>query len=237
MPWPLPDGAALGLFAKQPLPGQVKTRLAAALGNEQAAAIAEAMLFDTLDLWGAERILAPGGRRVVVFDPPDAGPWFDVRTPDSFALQPQAQGDLGARMKAFFEGEFDDGATRVVLIGSDSPTLDPSFVVSAFLLLEHKDIVLGPATDGGYYLIGARPPLPPLFDGIAWSTPGVLAETCRHLAASGRSLAVLPPWYDIDTPADYQMLTGHIQAMRLAGMNPGLPRLERLVARTDPPQA
>ena len=74
-------------------------------------------------------------------------------------------------MHGFFAGEFEDGATRVVLIGSDCPTLDPTIVITAFLCLEGRDVVLGPSTDGGYYLVGARGSVPPIFDGITWSSP------------------------------------------------------------------
>ncbi len=156
MAWPLPMRSVLGVFGKKPEAGRVKTRLSVAYGPAFAAEAYEAMLFDTLALWASDRVLAPGGRRVLVFDPPDVGPWFDDRAPDTFALQPQTEGDLGDRLRAFFEGEFADGAEKVVVIGSDSPTLDPNFVVSAFVLLDHKEVVLGPATDGGYYLLGCR---------------------------------------------------------------------------------
>ncbi len=232
MAWPLPECAVLGLFGKKPEPGRVKTRLASAFGPEFAAEAHEAMLFDTIELWAFDRVLAPGGRRVFVFAPDDAGPWFDSRVPASFALQAQTGGDLGQRMKNFFAGEFEDGAAKVVLIGSDSPTLDPTHVISAFLCLDSRDVVLGPSTDGGYYLIGCRPPLPPIFDGIDWSTPHVLGQTIDRLSDSGRSLAVLPPWYDIDTPDDWRTLAGHLRAMRLSGMEPGLPRVEALMAET-----
>src|SRR4051794_31640293 len=152
----LPAGCVLGIFGKQPDAGKVKTRLAAGLGDDAAAAIHEAMLFDTLETWNSRSILDPGGRRVLVYAPADAGPWFDPRVSEAFALQPQVEGDLGTRMREFFAGEFDDGAARVVLIGSDSPTLDPSIVITAFLCLEGRDVVIGPSTDGGYYLVGAR---------------------------------------------------------------------------------
>jgi hypothetical protein len=235
MPWSLPEGAVLGLFAKRPEPGTVKTRIAVEHGDAFAAALAEAMLFDMLHIWGSERVLAPGGRRVVVFDPIDAGPWFDARTPEVFALQPQVEGDLGTRMRSFSEGEFEEGASKVVLIGVDSPTLDPTFVISAFLLLEQKDVVLGPASDGGYYLIGVRPPLAPIFDEIEWSTPAVLMQTVARLEARDRSLALLPPWYDVDTAESVRMLAGHIRAMRLAGMEVELPRTEPLLMSMDKP--
>lgn len=226
MAWSLPEGSVLGIFGKQPEPGRVKTRLAATIGDAAAAALHEAMLFDTLRTWASEFTLAPGGRRVLSYSPAGAGPWFDARVPDCFALQPQAEGDLGARMQAFFAGEFDEGASRVVLIGSDSPTLDPTIVISAFLCLESRDVVLGPSTDGGYYLIGARESVPPLFDGVSWSSPLVLGQTIDRLKDTGLSLALLPPWYDVDTPESLMMLTGHLRALRRAGIDPGLPRIE-----------
>jgi rSAM/selenodomain-associated transferase 1 len=231
MAWSLPEGSVLGIFGKRPEPGRVKTRLAAAIGPEAAAHLHEAMLFDLLDLWDASGVLAPGGRKVLVFDPGDAGPWFDERVPASYALQPQADGDLGSRMAEFFAGEFEEGATRVVLIGSDAPTLDPSFVVGAFLALEGRDVVLGPATDGGYYLVGCRHAVPPIFERIDWSTPEVLAQTIDRLDGKGLSVAVLPPWYDVDTPEGVRMLRGHLRAMRRAGMDPMLARTEAWLER------
>jgi rSAM/selenodomain-associated transferase 1 len=229
MAWTLPEGCVLGIFGKQPVPGQVKTRLAAGLGDDAAAAIHEAMLFDTVETWSSESILTAGGRRVLVYAPADAGPWFDARVPEAFALQPQVEGDLGIRMREFFAGEFEDGASRVVLIGSDSPTLDPTLVITAFLCLEGRDVVLGPSTDGGYYLVGARGSAPPIFAGIAWSGPSVLGQTIDRLRDTGLSLAVLPPWYDVDTLEAWRMLAGHVRALRRAGLNPGLPRLGALI--------
>jgi rSAM/selenodomain-associated transferase 1 len=234
MPWSLPDRAVLALFGKQPIPGAVKTRLAAEFGPELAAEMHSAMLFDLLDLWASDRFLAPGGRRVLVYSPADAGPWFDQRVPEAFALQPQADGDLGDRMHSFFAGEFEEGAERIVLIGSDSPTLDPTLVISAFMCLEGRDLVLGPATDGGYYLVGCRPPVPPIFRDIAWSTPTVLADTIDRLRDTGLALAILPPWYDVDAPVDWRMMTAHLRALRRAGLDPGLPRTETLMERITP---
>jgi rSAM/selenodomain-associated transferase 1 len=236
MAWSLPEGSVLGIFGKKPEAGRVKTRLAAAFGPEAAAEIHEAMLFDLVATWSSEDVLAPGGggRRVLVFSPGDAGPWFDARVPAAFALQPQVEGDLGERMQAFFAGEFADGATRVVLIGADAPTLDPTLVISAFLCLEGRDVVLGPATDGGYYLVGSRHAEPPIFEGVDWSTPDVLGQTIDRLRDTGLSLAVLPPWYDVDTPDDWRVLAGHIRALRRAGMDPRLPRTEALLERSEP---
>jgi rSAM/selenodomain-associated transferase 1 len=187
MAWSLPDGCVLGIFGKKPEAGRVKTRLATAFGPEAAAEMHEAMLFDLIATWGSDTLLDPGGRRVLVFSPGDAGPWFDARVPASFVLQPQVEGDLGRRMQAFFASEFEDGATHVVLIGSDAPTLDPTIVFSAFLCLEGRDVVLGPAADGGYYQVGSRRAPPPIFDRVDWSTPEVLGQTMERLRDTGLS--------------------------------------------------
>ncbi len=232
MAWSLPEGCVLGIFGKKPEPGRSKTRLASEFGEEIAAEIAGSMLFDILDFWSSETILAPGGRRVFVFDPPDSGPWFDSFVPAAFALLPQREGNLGERMRAFFEAEFADGAARVVLIGSDAPLIDPSVLVSAFLCLETRDVVIGPSTDGGYYLIGARDGGPPIFDGIQWSGSTVLAQTIDRLNDIGLSLSVLPASYDVDTPDDWRTLAGHLRALRRAGLNPMLPRIEALAEQT-----
>jgi rSAM/selenodomain-associated transferase 1 len=234
MGWPPPEKAVLGIFARQPVPGKAKTRLAAAIGPDLAAEVQEAMLLDALDLWGSERVLAPGGRRVLVFAPDEARGWFAERVSEPFELRPQADGTLGQRMEAFFFKEFAEGAVEVVLIGSDSPTIDPLHVISAFIWLKSRDVVLGPSTDGGYYLIGARGKVPPIFDGVDWSTPDILSQTVDRLNRTSLELATLPPCYDVDTPGDLRTLAGHLRAMRRSGLNPGVPRTELAVERAVP---
>jgi glycosyltransferase A (GT-A) superfamily protein (DUF2064 family) len=233
MAWSLPDGAVLGIFGDRPDMGRIPPRMASAFGPDRTAEMREAMLFDQVETWGSDRVLAPGGRRVLVFAPDDAGPWFDARVPASFALQPQAEGDTGERMRAFFEGEFEDGASRVVLIGADAPTLDPSIVVSAFLCLDGRDVVIGPSSEGGIYLVGSRLGAPPVFDAIDWGTPAVLGQMIDRLRDTRLSLAVLPPWYVVDAPEAWVALAGHLRAMRRAGVDPALPRVEALIGRDD----
>jgi glycosyltransferase A (GT-A) superfamily protein (DUF2064 family) len=228
MAWTLPEDGVLGIFGEMPLPGFVRPELAERWGPGRAAEIHEAMLFDMLDVWDSPEILAPGGRRVLVYGPSDAGPWFDERVPASFALQPQADGDRGQRIRDFLNGELEE-ARRVVAIGANVPTLDPNIVVSAFLCLEGRDFVLGPATDGGLYLVGARGDVPPMSDGVDWSRPDVLSQIIDRLADTGLSLAVLPPWYVVEQPDEVRTLAGHLRALRRAGFDPRVPRLERLI--------
>jgi rSAM/selenodomain-associated transferase 1 len=226
-PGPRP-GDVLGVFAKSPQPGRVKTRLAAVTTPAWAARLADALLRDTLD-----RCAAVPVRRVLAFDPPDAGPFFAGIAGTRFELEPQAAGDLGRRMEAFFRARVADGAERIVLIGTDSPTVPIVWIEQAFPSLATADVVLGPATDGGYYLIGCARRVPPVFAAIAWGGPTVLADTIARLSDPAWRLALLPPWYDVDTFADWQMLRGHLSAQCRAGLDPGVPHLERL----EPPPA
>jgi glycosyltransferase A (GT-A) superfamily protein (DUF2064 family) len=102
-------------------------------------------------------------------------------------------------------------------------------VEHAFELLEAADCVFGPATDGGYYLVGLRGRVWPLFENIDWSGPRVLAQTIERVAAAAARLALLPPWYDVDTSDDWQMLRGHVAALRQAGIKLDLPATLRLL--------
>jgi uncharacterized protein len=185
------------VFVKAPRPGFVKTRLAAAIGPVHAAAVYRAMAERTL------RETAPRGEygRVVFFDPPDAHADIETWLPTE-TCRPQSSGDLGTRMASAFQWAFDGGADRVVLIGSDVPALSGDDVSSAFDALTRHDLVLGPAFDGGYYLIGLRRPAPALFDGITWSTPAVLGQTLERAESVGLQAASLLARGDVDTVDD-----------------------------------
>lgn len=200
--------AVLGVFAKCPEPGRVKTRLGFA--PESAAAIAAAFLRDTL-----ERLTPTPARRIVVTAPPGAD--FTPYLAPGWEQEPQGAGDLGDRLRRFFELHLPAGA--VVAVGTDSPTLPVEYVTQAFSHLAEPGVVLGPATDGGYYLIGVRGELPPLFANIDWSSPRVLEQTVSALPPGVR-LTLLPPWYDVDTADDWQLLRGHRAALLRAGTTP-----------------
>jgi rSAM/selenodomain-associated transferase 1 len=217
-----PAARTLGVFAKRPTPGAVKTRLAAESSPGWAAAVAAAFLQDTL-----ARLATVAARRVLAFSPPDSCPYFADLVRGEFDLAPQSDGDLGARMSAFFRTQLAGGAAAVVLVGTDSPSLPLALVEQAFDELRGADLVLGPAADGGYYLIGCARWLPAAFEGVAWGGPRVLLETVARLP-EGVRLAVLPPWYDVDTLADWLALRGHLAALRRAGLDPDLPHTERL---------
>jgi rSAM/selenodomain-associated transferase 1 len=220
-------GRVLGVFAKWPAPGTAKTRLAEG-DPGWGARVALAFLLDTL-----RRLAAVDAARVVAFAPAEREAEF-AAVAGRFSLTPQGEGDLGQRLETFFEGQLDAGARAVVVVGADSPTLPVEYVERAFADLERADVVLGPATDGGYYLVGCGSDCPPLFRGVAWSTGRVLADTVAALGDPRWRLALLPPWYDVDTPADWTLLRGHLAAQRRAGIDPGVPHTEAVVLEASP---
>jgi rSAM/selenodomain-associated transferase 1 len=191
----------LAMFAKHWQPGAVKTRLAARWGEQRASQLYLAFL-ETL----VARMGGMGDERWLVFTPLAARAAFKELVPAGWTLRQQSSGDLGQRMAALFADAFDHGADRCVLIGSDSPTLPPAHVKRAFEALEHVPVVLGPARDGGYCLIGARGSVPPIFEEIDWSTSRVLDQTVARLRSAGVAFELLSPWYDVDTPEDVERL-------------------------------
>lgn len=205
---------ALGVFVKQPIAGRVKTRLAERLGAQFAADLYAAFTADVI-----EAVRDAADARTLCYWPPTpaARAYFAQLARDDFSLWPQPAGPLGERLREFFRHCFAQGAGRVVAIGSDSPTLPPRLVGDAFDRLQAADCVLGPASDGGYYLIGLRADQPELFDQIEWSTPRVLEQTVARAKAAGLSLATLPPWYDVDTAEDLGVLRRHLTALASAG--------------------
>ncbi len=200
---------ALGLMCKPPHLG--KSRLAAGIGAGAAARLAAAFLADSAAL--AEEVAHRAGAHLAVFvTPDDAVGGLAALFPGRIAL-PQGQGDLGARMHRAFLALFAGGAKRAVLIGADAPTLPPALLELA--LAHPAPAVVVPALDGGYCAIALGRPVPELFDGIAWSTSGVLAQTRAAAARAGVALAELPPWHDVDEADDLSALR-----LSLAGVPP-----------------
>jgi uncharacterized protein len=202
-------------MTKHPAPGRVKTRLAAALGPERAAALYEAFVLDL-----AER-LAPLGWPVTWAYWPREAPFASILP--GARCRAQEGRDLGERMSHAIAVELADGAGSVVVIGADAPHLDTSLLgEAAERLADDADLVLGPADDGGYYLIGLRASTPAVFTGVAWGTSRVLAETLAR--AGGLRTRLLEPCFDVDTPADLARLSGI-----LARGDVGLPRTAALL--------
>ncbi len=185
------------VFAKAPRAGDVKTRLASSVGDEAAADVYRRMgRAVTGQLSGVRAGIA------VCYDPPGAED--EVRTWLGDAPEwywPQPDGDLGRRMRTMFDRAF-EVADRVVVIGTDAPMVGADTVHRALEALDSADVVLGPATDGGYYLMGLRAPSPALFTDIPWSTETVLRDTVARARESGARVTYLELESDIDTADD-----------------------------------
>lgn len=196
----------LGVFAKYWAPGEVKTRLAAAIGEIPAARLHRVFLETLL-----RRFAGVGDRRVLAYSPAARAAEFAALNAPGWSLESQGDGDLGQRMQAYFRSAFAAGATRVVLIGSDSPTVPEEVIQMAFEALKDRRAVLGPATDGGYYLVGAAEAVPPIFDRMAWSQPAVWAQTVERLQGNDWDFAVLSGWYDVDEVSDLEQLARELE--------------------------
>jgi rSAM/selenodomain-associated transferase 1 len=193
------------IFARAPQLGEVKTRLAKTVGAERALALYEAFLDDTCALTqglGARRVLAVAGD----VDHPRIE---HLAKSQRLAIEPQGDGDLGERMSRAIDAHVPRGP--VLIIGSDAPTLPRAHLHQALDELMAHDVVIGPSDDGGYYLIGARVPVPELFVDVHWSTAEVLPTTLQRLA--GRSSLVLPPWYDVDSEDDLARLRAELATL------------------------
>jgi rSAM/selenodomain-associated transferase 1 len=190
----------LVIYAKRPLPGYAKTRLGADVGAEQAAGVYARLLYTyLLELVHADLDMTV---ELSVASPADV-PFFAVAFPE-LIVRPQVKGDLGQRMAASFAQAFAAGAKSVVLTGTDIPGLDGRIVRSAFETLETVTVVIGPARDGGYYLIGMRAPGESLFEGVEWGSERVLAQTESLANVQGLAIARLPEMFDVDTVEDLE---------------------------------
>jgi rSAM/selenodomain-associated transferase 2/rSAM/selenodomain-associated transferase 1 len=187
------------VFAKAPTPGRVKTRLAAEVGTKEAVRIYRSLGRGTVDA------LRGGPHRLVVYvDPPGpatAAAMHEWLGREGLEYRPQSEGELGVRMARAFD-ECLDEADSVCIVGTDIPGIDRDTVHRAFDTLREADVVFGPATDGGYYLVAMRRRHPDLFAAIAWSTATVLATTLARASEAGLRVALLEVRTDVDTLAD-----------------------------------
>ena len=182
------------VFGREPRPGGVKTRLARGIGDQAAAAVYGVLLEATLrhaSAVGAHLVLSLAESPSNGWDPPMEAP-----------IEVQGDGDLGRRMGHSFTRRFADGYDRVVIIGSDCPALRPHHIVEAFKRLADVPVVLGPAVDGGYWLIGQSAPGGLDLSGIPWSSPETLSATRRRLRDLEVDWQELAELRDIDRPED-----------------------------------
>ncbi len=212
---------ALAVIAKEPVAGLAKTRLVPALGEEGAARAAAAMLADTL-----ATVRSVGADPWLCFTPAGARERLRRLAP-GFRLLAQAPGDLGDRLAACLADLLAAGADRVAIVGADTPHVPIASYRRAFALLEQNDVVLGPAIDGGYYLVAAKTARPELFVGIPMGTDMVLSETLARATRDGLVVALLPPLRDLDRVED---LAAALAAGELAGAPATLAAAAELLA-------
>lgn len=216
------------MFVRWPEPGRTKTRLAATLGDEAAARIYERMV----ELQrGALAPGAAGGRyRLVPYGTPveKAGRlalWLNDGQPPILDILPQPEGELADRLEHAVRWAFEKfRARRVVLIGSDCPSIGEHHLAAAFQALEEADVVFGPATDGGFYLMGLSRPFPGTFHGIAYSEGTTLEALAGKLRNAGARVdtGTLEQLTDVDEEADLESLPEEIaSALRAAALGPG----------------
>ena len=186
------------IFVKAPRLGTVKTRLAQGIGSEAAAAayctLVETLLQNLATLPEVELRCAPDDGAGEI------EPWRRTH----WRVRPQGHGDLGERLAGAFADAFAGGAQRVVIIGSDCPRVTAQDIADAWTALGRQEVVLGPATDGGYWLIGLRSPQLALFQEIHWSTDAVFRETKARACAAKLSVHLLRELSDVDTESDWQ---------------------------------
>jgi len=190
------------LFARAPRRGTVKTRLARSLGDDATLDAYRTLLTVTCK---ALRELNHVELRVT---PDDGLHELDSWCAPGWTLAPQGTGSLGERLATTVVDHFQNGATSVVIIGSDCPEITAEDIRAAHQALAASDVVLGPASDGGYWLIGLRRPTVGVFDNIAWSTESVLQQTCARAAALNLTLTTLRTLDDIDTHEDWLRWVG-----------------------------
>jgi rSAM/selenodomain-associated transferase 1 len=234
--------AALIIFAKAPIPGQVKTRLCPPLTGDEAATLHGSMVLDVLERTRpstgsgprAQPRGASGWDRFLACAPSAQHVFFRIMEERyQVSLFSQAGDDLGVRMHDAFRTVFELGYHKAVLIGTDVPSLSSRLVAQALASLSTHDVVLGPALDGGYYLIGLTHPQPDLFAGLPWSSDRVCALTQEKARALQLSLELLPPQRDLDTVEDVLAIVQDLQALsaRTAGVLRSL--AERIRARNS----
>lgn len=192
----------VAVFARAPVAGAVKTRLAPVLGGEGAARLQRLLVERTV-----ATAVAAGTGPVTLWGAPDAShPFFaEMAARHGVALAAQAPGDLGARMSAAFDRAFDSGH-RLLLVGCDTPAFEARHLREAAAALAANDAAFVPAEDGGYMLVALARPVAGLFADIPWGGPGVMAWTRERLREAGACWAELAPLWDVDRPEDYARL-------------------------------
>jgi len=205
----------LALFARRPRTGEVKTRLSPAVPSPIACDLHRAMIEDAL----AAAAGAEADERILYWTGAAEGR-DSTALPAEVRERDQRGGHLGERLEHAFDELIASPGDRAVIFGADCPALDSDALAAAFDALDSHDLALGPAHDGGYYLVGLRKRAPELFRDIEWSTSRVLEQTLARASRAGLIAAVLPALDDLDTPEDLLRWI----ALRAGGGGPRSPR-------------
>ena len=222
MPTPL-STAAVGIICKTPRPGFSKTRLVPLLGEAAAADLAGVFLQDTAA--GIESVpSAIGCRGYAVFAPEGSEQRLSGYMPPSFGLVCRTSTNLGLVLTDATRHFLDHGHDIAVLVNGDSPTLPPTLIADAIIAARQpgERVVLGPASDGGYYLIAMKRLRARLFQDITWSTDAVTRQTCERAAEIGLEVCMLPQWYDVDDLSSFRTLIGELAGKGLPFDTQGL---------------
>lgn len=190
------------IFAKEPKPGKVKTRLKGYLSEERCAELYKVFLKDTLELARAAKCF----HKILAYDAFGFAPRYLKTIAPDFIFYKQRGDDLGERMHNAFKFAKGMKCEKTLIIGSDSPDLPVTYLKEAFKCLDKNDIVLGPVFDGGYYLIGLKKPCLQIFQGVKWSSRSVFKDTLKIAIVLGIKAAVLKKWHDIDKYSDLVFL-------------------------------
>jgi len=213
----------VGIFVREPVAGRVKTRLTPPLSVADAADLYQAFLRDLFARVSQSRV------HITLFIDGDPGALAGL-APAPWPRVAQAEGPLAVRLVAAFDHLLRKDGDRALIIGSDSPDLPIPYLKRGIQKLKHRDLVLAPAADGGFVLVGLSRRAPGLFDNVALETPRAFVETVEAAKREGLTLSLLPPWYDVDDEASLDRLVALEKARSLAGPRL-LPHTARVLAR------
>jgi rSAM/selenodomain-associated transferase 1 len=197
------------VMAKQPQVGRTKTRLSPPLTFQQAAVLYEALLRDAIALVESQ----PGIDLAVAISPPGSQSFFTRITPPDACLLPVEGRDIGDCLSQAFSRLLNMGWRKVLALNADGPSLPPAYLEQAVQLLDEYEVVLGPALDGGYYLVGMQRPHLGIFQDVTWSTAQVLAQTLERAGILGLRVGLTAEWYDVDTVADLLQLQSDLNSL------------------------
>ncbi|MDY0292652.1 MAG: TIGR04282 family arsenosugar biosynthesis glycosyltransferase [Desulfuromonadaceae bacterium] len=200
------ERCAVIVMTRYPEAGQVKTRLIETLGEHGAANLHKRMAEHTMSTLQPLHDIETAD--LFVFFNGGSNEQMQRWLGSSFEYQPQQGSNLGEKMVNSFKHIFNTGYNRAVILGTDCPDIEGATVVQALKYLRSADLVLGPAEDGGYYLLGLNQTIPQLFEGIEWGSDRVLAQTTQQAKQQNLSIEYLHPLRDIDTPADLESIRG-----------------------------